>query len=255
MFMLRTEMKAAITSKWAYIAAAILCYLILPNAIKFYIYPGYDTSAIDHLTFIIEPMAFTALAPFAALFCILPYSMSFCDEYNSSFTKNILLRTTTGRYAFSKILSIGFSGGLTIALVFSIVFVIAVIRGGPVTQDTLPGFYDMSIWRDMALNSGGYMVLLWKLVLGFLFGIVWALLGLLMSCLFMNRFISILVSFCIYQSLWMVLSGRWYNPVYLLRGDGYLIPSLGHVVGAQLAIIMFAALISFIGVTRRCRNV
>jgi hypothetical protein len=85
-YMLITEMKAAIKCKWIYIITAVLCYLILPNVIRFYIYPGLDTSEIDHLTFIIEPMAFTALAPFAALFCILPYSMSFCDEYNSGYS-------------------------------------------------------------------------------------------------------------------------------------------------------------------------
>ena len=248
-------MKAAIKCKWIYIITAALSYLILPNVIRFYIYPGLDKSEIDHLTFIIEPMAFTALAPFAALFCILPYSMSFSDEYNSGYSKSILIRTTTGRYALSKILSIGFTGGFTIALAFAAVFTLAVIRGGPVTQDSLSEFYYMSIWWEMALSNGGYTVLVWKLVLGILFGIVWSMFGLLMSCLFMNRFISILVSFCIYQSLWMLLSDKWYNPVYLLRGDRSIMPSLGHIIYTQLAIILVASVFSFIGITRRCKNV
>ena len=113
----------------------------------------------------------------------------------------------------------------------------------------------MSIWWDMALINGGYNVLVWKLVLGILFGIVWSMTGLLMSCLFLNRFISILVSFCVYQSSWMLLSGKWYNPVYLLRADGRTIPSLGHVICTQLVLIIIASVFSFIGITRRCKNV
>lgn len=204
---------------------------------------------MDRLTMITYPSALSGFTPFAAIFPLIPYATSFVDDVQSGYIKSILMRTGMKRYAKMRIMSVAVSGGLTIFLPFLMIFAIISVIGVPTTSENVSEVFLHLIWSPYVTVGGGILVMTAKLLLAFLFGAVWSLLGLLISTIVSNRYVTIIAPFVIYQALWILMPPQL-NPLIFLRGDlgatNGFIGSYWFVVLMQcLVIAFFSAAISY----------
>ena len=95
----------------------------------------------------------------------------------------------------------------------------------------------------------GVMVAL-KVLLGFLFGAAWALVGLAFAVWMPNQYVALVAPFVLYESLY-ILMPNGLNPAVLVRGD-----DAGHLLSAALECVwlLAAAAVSMAGFKRRCRD-
>lgn len=180
------------------------------------------------------PFGLSDYTPFAALFCVIPFADSFCEDYNSGYINPIVQRIGIKRYAWQKCLSTALSGGILMGLVvLSVLLFCFFAADAPDNAETVR-FLSQSLWGRLNLllrwNGLGFLAL--RVLFAFLFGCLWASVGLCISTMVINRYVTFIAPFVIYQSLWFLISDGSWNPVYLFRGDAA--PSVGFVVCYQL---------------------
>lgn len=199
------------------------------------------------------PFGVSDFSPFAAIFVVIPFADSFCDDYLSGYITPIVMRVGVKRYSREKCFTTALSGGLLMALVImSTLCVCAVLATEPDTPETVY-FMAGSLWDRMGLTLGyGRIVLAaLKVLLGFLFGCLWALVGLCVSVFVTNRYVTLIAPFVIYQFMWFLLEESPFNPVYVLRGDSNLIPSFSFLLIYQTSLIATCAIISIAGIRKK----
>ncbi len=235
------ELKRAVCNR--YMVLGIFISIIILGQTFFEYGVGMKTT--DVLSIIVYPMALSGFTPFAAVFPVLPFALSFAEEYNSGYIKFQMIRKSRKQYILEKIGVVSFSGAVLMVAVFGFVFLAAIILGTPTVNDK-SGFYEGMIWNPMLSVWGGKLVLLLKLILAAVFGAVWSSICLLISSVFPNRYVAFLGTFILYQGLWEVLQGKSYNPVYLLRGDTGNYVSFWHPLLIQISILLIVwGLIAF----------
>ena len=74
------------------------------------------------------------------------------------------------------------------------------------------------IW-DYVLKYGDWSVFVFKVTLGFLFGCLWALVGLAFAVWIPNKYVSLIAPFVLYEAIWLGLDVEALNPIFLLRGE------------------------------------
>lgn len=208
---------------------------------------------LDYLYIISVPMALSGFVPFACIFPVLPYGTSFCDDYNSGYLRMITLRTGYKKYAIQRLASVGISGGFGILIPFLLIFIIAIIIGGPCTGINEDQFYLYTVWEDYVAIGGGLLVLGGKLLLALLFGMVWSLVALAISAWIPNRYVTLIAPFILYEAMWVLLQGQPFNPAFLLRGDVPDISFLG-IIGIQLIWLVTMSILFWLGFKRRMAN-
>ena len=89
-----------------------------------------------------------------------------------------------------------------------------------------------------------------KVLLGFLFGAAWALVGLAFAVWMPNKYVSLIAPFVLYESLY-ILMPNCLNPAVLVRGD-----DAGHLLSivAECVWLFAAAAAVMAGFRRRCRD-
>lgn len=196
---------------------------------------------------IANAMALSGFSPFAAIFPVLGYSVSFCEEYHSGYLRLITSRMGWKSYAVARLISIGLSGGMITGIPISIVCLVGYFRG--VLE--IPGFYLRTRMQFYIEHYGDWYILTGKCILGFLFGTLWALIGMAFSVWFCNRYVSLIAPFVLYEVLWMLLyEVRWLNPIYLIRGDSLNNYPLSGCM--ELVYIMITVFVIWLGLSRRC---
>lgn len=202
--------------------------------------------------FMATPFASSGYTPFAAIFSVIPFAASFCSDFNSGYVRAIAVRIGAKRYARQRCLTVMLSGGFIMATAFgAVILICAVLANVPETAETA-AFMRMSIWAKMGVLVEHPVVLaLSKIFLAFLFGAVWAVVGLTVSVLCVNPYITCIAPFVLYQALWLLLEGSAFNPVYYLRGDSDFIPSFEFAVAYQGGWILVCFLISSVGIRKR----
>lgn len=205
----------------------------------------------DVLGLVLLPMSTAMFGPFACIFPALPYSMSFAEEYNTSFSRFVLIRSNRKKYAFKKTLSVGISGGIMMAAALGIIFGIAVIFGKPSDGNCETFSYDGTIWYPYLAIWGGKFVLLLKLFLGVLFGMIWSQACLLFSVISLNRYVAFIGTFIIYQFLWQALASSKWNPIYLLWGNVGGYTDIWEPYAFQSLMIIVLFLINQMAIRRR----
>lgn len=162
----------------------------------------------------------SGFAPFAAVFPVLAYAAVYCEEHNSGYLQMILHRTGYAGFMKVRAAAVACSGGLLIALPIAAVCLIVYAGGAP----GLPTGTDSEILAGSKIieaiaEYGDWYVIGGKIVLGFLFGALWALVGFAFAVWIPNRYVSLLAPFILYDTLWLFIGFKSYNPVELLSGD------------------------------------
>lgn len=211
----------------------------------------YSQTELDYLYLLTLPSSLSGLAPFAVLIPVIPYATSFSDEYNSGFFRLALIRSKKNKYCFSKVLSTFLSGGIAMFIPFLLITLLIIAVGVPTTQAVSfsEDYYIDTIWSQYMYSYGGSWVLLGRLILAFLFGAVWSLVGLAISVIISNRYIILLGPFVIYQALWMLCSKMQIGPIKLLYGMSNI--SLYVMILIQMTLIIITSFLSFYGIRKR----
>lgn len=248
--MMGKELKRAVGNRGMVLAVTIAILILCQAYAQYQV--GWKTQ--DVLSLIALPMALSGFTPFAGIFPALPYSLRFVDEFNSGYLRFVMVRESRKRYIWEKVLSTAFAGGMMMTMAFAAVYIVAVVLGTPTRSDS-SGFYAFSVWYPLLGIWGGKLVLLLKLVLAFLFGCVWSTACLLISAIFMNRYVAFIGTFVVYQGLWQLLPGSVMNPVYLLRGDYGGYNSFWVPISIQLIILAILLVAASVLMERKIRNV
>lgn len=201
------------------------------------------------------PLATSDFTPFAALFCVLPFADSFCEDYNSNYVNSIVLRTGTRKYARQRCFSTAISGGIIMSAIMFITILFCILAAGQPDTPESVSFLGNSIWMKMGivLLWNGALLYICRVLFAFLFGALWALTGLAISTAITNRYVTLIAPFVLYQVLWFFLNEKAINPVYLLRCDSNFIPSFGFALTFQLLCIVLCAVISYLGIRKKVR--
>lgn len=201
-----------------------------------------------------EIFAASGFTPFAAIFPGLAYASVFCEEYSSGYLKMIYSRISLEKFGFTRIVTVALSGGIMFAIPFIIVLSIAYCCGVP----GIPTGSDEGLMAGTALISyiesyGEWYIFLWKVILGFLFGCIWALVGFAFAVWLPNKYVALIAPFVLYEAMWLALGNvPILNPIYLMRGDDLNNYPLSGLM--ECIYILLAAFVVMCGLKRRYRN-
>lgn len=198
--------------------------------------------------------AASGFGPFAAVFPVLAYASNFCEEYESGYLRMIFSRMKPAKFGLFRMVSVAFSGGIMLAVPIGIVCIIALNCGVPgVPQGADEGMLDKLIILTYIEKYGDWSVAVGKVVLGFLFGCVWALVGLAFAVWIPNRYVALIAPFVLYESMWLGLDKvPMLNPIRLLRGDD--VNSYPLAMAVECVYLALVVLIVMKGIKRRYQN-
>ena len=210
---------------------------------------------------IVNILAVSGFTVFLPVFPVLGYASQFCREYESGYYRLILARMKPQKFAAVRVISVAMSGGTVVALpcLFICLLAVALEMPGLADMNSLgldaSGVNVLRIPEDIEMAKIGMtygigvMVAL-KVLLGFLFGAAWALVGLAFAVWMPNQYVALVAPFVLYQSLY-ILMPNGLNPAVLVRGD-----DAGHLLSAALGCVwlLAAAAVAMAGFERRCRD-
>lgn len=247
--LVRQDMKRMFARPYIYISFVVsLCILLHPFKSIFI-----DKPSGTFMEFMAVPFATSDYTPFAAIFCVIPFASSICEDFESGYSNVIAVRVGANKYACQRCLAVMLSGGiLMFAVVSTVMAICALLANTPETAQSA-AFLKDTIWAKMGIVMlcHGVVLVALKSLIAFLFGALWALVGLIIAVISLNQYVTYIGPFVIYQLLWFLLEGSTYNPVYMLRGDSNFIPSLEFIVIYQSVLILGSFLVSYRGIRRR----
>lgn len=244
------DMKRSFLNKGFFIGMAAVTALLL--AAEATGAPLNRTRSSYHI--LVDAFAISGFSPFAAVFPVLAYATDFCEEYGSGYCRMIFARMSPGQFGRIRILTVALSGGIMLAVPIAIACLAAYAFGIPgVPQGTDEGLLDGTIMLTYVVKYGDWYIAVGKTVLGFLFGCVWALIGLAFAVWTGNRYIALIAPFVLYESMWIGLNEvPWLNPIRLLRGDD--VGSYPLAAGMECVYLVVVSAIIMAGLVRRYRN-
>lgn len=213
---------------------------------------------LDHTrsSYFIMASAFAAsgFTPFAAVFPVLAYASNFCEEYQSGYYRMIFSRMGPEKFGIIRTVSVALSGGVIVALPILLVCVIALQFGIPgIPQGSDEGLWQGTVMLTYITKYGDWYIVAGKVLLGFLFGCIWALVGLAFAVWIPNRYVALIAPFVLYESLWLGLENvPILNPIMLLRGDD--LNSYPLSILMECVWLLAVSMIVLAGMRRRYRN-
>ena len=193
--------------------------------------------------------------PFAALFPAVVFAAAFAEDHDSGTIRMCMMRIGRKGYAGRRVMTAIIGGGLMMASYVVLVLIFGAVFAGKAGTTESAQLIDSTLWGryEILTRYGGAGMYAGKTALAFLFGAVWALFGLVVSALTVNIYIAAIVPLGVYMALWYFLPGSPLNPVYLLRGDSKILPSLGFAFFIQMLAIVCLAVLSEVIILRRVR--
>lgn len=194
---------------------------------------------------------------FAPIFAVLPSVTIFCDDYNSGYIKSILCRSSKRKYITNCIVCCSISGGLAVLLpdlLCSSIFML-------VSDPHLPDAYGSSfaLYSNIEFVWGGRLLILVFLFFSFLFGVVWANIGLCISAYAPNKFIALAAPFALYYGATLILQRTGYfailAPENMIQPTYAELPNLFFPLIYQLLLLCGALILFCKRINRRLQNV
>lgn len=251
--MIKADMRRIFSSPWFWGALALGLALFTNSLISDVLVYGRAGSPMLLLSY---PLALSSFTPFAPIFCYLPYAASFSNEQNAGYHLLIASRVGPKRYGMARTISVALSGGIVLGLIFAGTILVCIFFAEePDTAETVD-FMMNTTWAraGLLLVQNGLWVYLGRIALAFLFGALWALVGLSISTIWPNRYVVLVAPFVLYQVLWYVLGSSMFNPLHMLRADYDDLPSLAFVFVHQICCLAVVGGVSYFGIKRKCEN-
>ena len=244
------DMKRSFLNAGFFIGLAAVAVLLLAAVVTGV--PLNRTRSSYHILF--NVFGASGFTPFAAVFPVLAYATNFCEEYQSGYYRMIFARMSPVRFGGLRIINVALSGGIMMAVPIATACILAYTFGIPgVPKGSDEGLLDGTIMFTYVVRYGDWYIAAGKIMLGFLFGSVWALMGFMFAVWFPNRYVALIAPFVLYESMWIALDRMPYlNPIRLLRGDD--IGSYPLAAGMECVYLIVVSVVIMAGLMRRYRN-
>lgn len=139
---------------------------------------------------------------FAPVLAVIPAATIYCEDCNSGLIRLIMNRSTKKKYIYETIICSAISGGLAVALPCFLTEVLFMFYGKwNVEANKIHDYstvFDESVYANFQYLWGGIALALFILLLNFLFGALWSNVGLLVSAITQNKYLTLVVPFAIY---------------------------------------------------------
>lgn len=195
-----------------------------------------------HKTFINNALKSEAIISFLPAFAILPFSGTYVDDLKSKFARFYLIRINYRDYLWSRILVCFLCGG-------GVIFLGCLLSWGISALLFMP--------MEMVTENGAISaVSMWPiLVLLFLTGGLWAVVGMAMSTLMESKYIAYASPFVIYYLL-VILCERYFPDAFLLYPPNWTNPEVWPygAWGAAIFLIELTLVFSILFVIRAGRR-
>lgn len=245
--MIKSDIRRAFMSYRLYVAMAVALTILLRPLIE--VLQGSGEFSFVYLQQF--PFGLSDYTPFAAIFCVFPFADSFCDDYTSGYVYAITLRMGPKQYARQRFVSNALIGGITQGVIVAIALSVCYL--GASTPETMESvaFMQGTPWYELnlLLRFHGALFFTLRVLLAFLFGCLWASVGLCVSAFSANRYITLVAPFVLYQLLWRLIDPPLLNPVEALGGNS--VSSLPILVVYQFILITICGIISVKKIKKR----
>lgn len=200
---------------------------------------------------------------FAVILAVLPASTIFCEDYNSGYCKAILNRIERKRYLQEIMLCSGISGGLAVFLPTLFSDIVWIINGKPNTGEPIGIDYftvfDETVYGKLQFVWSGLFLVLFLLLLAFLFGASWSVIGLCVSALIPNRYITLAAPFALFFGAHLILyrlgKPLLFSPANILMPAADFIPFPAFPLLYQFGMLALASVLCWKLLERRLRDV
>lgn len=148
------------------------------------------------------------------ILCVLPYTNSFCTDWNSQYIKFITIRSDIRNYGISKVISCALSSGCAIAAGM-ILFFISLMPWIKLVSTSAGNFQSFATQTlgGIYLMQGHYVLYFAVYVyLAFLAGAFWSVIGLCASAYLPNKYVALCTPFIAYSVVNIITAGF---PVWL----------------------------------------
>jgi len=248
------ELKRTVISKRFVWTLTVLMFFVNST----FLIDSYTGNNIDVFLNVLWFGNFTRIAP---LFCIIPAVMHYCEEQSTLIYRFIESRNSKRIVSdiHAKILAAGISGGIILALCIISIAIICRI-GYPIFDSTstsqLISFLTAGMFEDIYPSGNGIFFIMIQILMGFVFGFLWSLIGLVISIIFSNKYFCIAMTVIIYNvsNYCLRLNGlSAIAPETMLIPDGILEYSIGYLFVFQMILISITWIIGFKLYKRRYR--
>ena len=129
--LIKNDIRRAFMSYRFYVAVAVALTILLRPLAE--VLPGGGELPFVYLQQL--PFGLSDYTPFAAIFCVLPFADSFCDDYASGYVYAITSRIGPKHYARQRFISNALMGGITQGVIVAITLFVCYFGAG--APDTL----------------------------------------------------------------------------------------------------------------------
>lgn len=190
----------------------------------------------------------SAFSMLIVLFCTVPYSTSFCTDWNSRYIRLCVIRSGYNKYSFAKVLACAVSSGFSIVLGMVLFFLslapwVSIVSK---TSSNFQIFADTTLGGIFLINGQHIIYFVIYIYLGFLKGALWGVLGLYISTYIPNKFVAIFTPFIVYYLINIL---TYSFPVWLRLNrisDGLCIIE-GTLISLVYATVLFMGLTFVLG--------
>lgn len=200
----------------------------------------------------------SGLSLFGPLFSCIVGGTFFCEHYKSGYIDFSLVRLGKSKYEKLLIKMTTLIGGIGIAVPCSIVYILFAVFGDfnyPVdlTQFSASAF-DETVYCESQFIWNGIFILIYLIILDFVYGALWASVGLMVSCLIPNKYIAVSMPLMVYLMLHLLfyrLNLVVFSPVSMVMPAESFIPYQLYPLLYQLIALLAVDYISIRLLNRR----
>lgn len=191
-----------------------------------------------HWTLLENALRSDTVSPFIPILAALPFSACYIDDLKNKFARYFVIRCGNGTYIISRVCVCFLSGGLAIVTGILITAVLAAIVFVPLEQECIGSSFN-------AMQNFGKFLLLYFITGGF-----WAVVGMAMSTIMESKYISYATPFVLYYLL-VILYERYVSDLFIIYPKTWTDPAVwpfgcwGAAIFLLEITLIFAALFAF----------
>ena len=239
--MLRKDVKSQLFSTGMLISLLLGLVLFVEPQYQYFLYFARWDNKADYINFFFSSLALGGYLIFTPIITAMPGVFRFCDEYNSGYLRFMLVRSKS-RIFRDKTL-------LRLIAVFALIMLIFCDPYVPNGHSKTP--LDGSILQPFENVAGGFGLVGVIILLAFLFGVVWGVIGTALSAAVPNRYVALCGPFVLFFLMHLVASAlqkEKFSPTNTILPD--ILPSFGFLFLYQ-AVLLVLGCAAFIFFARR----
>ena len=239
---------------------ALLLGLIMLLVGKFPELKSYILSGIkieyDYLQTLTTSLTSGGFLVFTPLIVVLPGVIQFCDDYNYGYSRFIITRVSKKNYLLQRYIATIIAGGIACMLPLLVLTIYAIITKGAPTEYS--SFSYCNIYNKFADMWDGKAMMFHICLLGFVFGMVWASIGIMFAVIIPNRYVALGLPIAIFFvaniicNLFMNQGGYKFSPVNMIFVD--VQDSIVHVIVYQTVLLLLSGVVYLFVGNRRLKN-